>query len=169
MKYKLVAILAVILAVFAGCKPQHHRHYRNLEAPETVHVYKTHPVNSTDVDSWIYWYVILDNNHYYYCSSPDPVSDFNSVNWSTESSVPSEISGAESIGTESISGSALGADFASEVSAADAADFASEGPAGDMSAESSSNDSSGSDSSGGDSSGGDSGGGGDGGGGDGGE
>lgn len=148
----------VILVAGAGCKPSH-RHYRNLEAPETVHLYKAHPANTTDADDWVYWYVILHNNHYYYYSSSTPVTDFSGANWTTSVTAPAEISGAESIGTESVAGTSLGADFATEGSAAD---VASEAPASDMSSESGANDSSGSDSSGGDS-GGDGGGGGDGG------
>ena len=113
MKTKHLFTLLLSTLLIAGCDQQVRHHYRPLLAEkETVKVYKVHRTNSvpaivngaadavnnsSDDNSWLYWYIIYDSNtrSYYEASSLMPGMTYSSLTWSKSSTPPTEVNEAE--------------------------------------------------------------------------
>jgi hypothetical protein len=89
-----VISVALVIALVAACEPAPRQHHQVQKQNVKVHQYRSHVDGSND---WLYWYVIYLNSSNstqstYYYSSPTPVSNFSSVNFTRGgSSLPKEV------------------------------------------------------------------------------
>ena len=71
---KLLILFSLLMALSVGtqsCQPQHH----------DVQCYKQWDAAS---NAWIWYYLLYNNGHSYYYSSPNQITNFTNVNWSTD-------------------------------------------------------------------------------------
>lgn len=82
---KLIAIF-LLISLF-GCEQRcnHKKGYK-----QNVKCYKTHSVDNTGNDIWLYYYLFASSNNqnYYYYSSPTPITSYSGVNWQTSNVNP---------------------------------------------------------------------------------
>jgi len=106
---KILLVLLMVAYMFAGCVEQKH-------SKAEIHKYKTE--GAVDGQNEIlYWYLMFYNNTYYYYSSPVPITDYSTINWSTSATSPSELFGATDLGVDMVSSESLSADVADAVDA----------------------------------------------------
>jgi len=109
---RLLLILVLISYLFAGCA-DHHKSQKM-----EIKTYKVTQVESDGSIEIIYWYLLFFNNTYYSTSSPVPITSFNGINWAESPTAPSELMGADDLGTTTISSDNLSSDMQSTVDAA---------------------------------------------------
>lgn len=87
---KLLLLLTCTLLLF-GCAEKQ-RHYK-----EKVQCYKTHSVDGSGNDVWLYYYLFMGSNNYYYYNSTTPVTDFSNASWQTSTTSPVNTADAQNV------------------------------------------------------------------------
>ena len=110
----LLIAFVITMAFYTGCD-KHRHHKRILAEKEELKIYRVHKV---DDDTWIYWYIFMNNNthNYYYASSPTYVQ-YSSLSWTRSASIPQELDKQTPIEEESVETQDLGQEAVAEVSA----------------------------------------------------
>lgn len=79
---KKLLLFICLIALFTSCNKKHYK--------ERVQCYKSHSLDSSGNDIWLYYYLFSMNNNstYYYYSSTSPVASFGGVEWQTSTTNP---------------------------------------------------------------------------------
>lgn len=160
-----------IIALMASCVQDHPRHRKNTTK---VHSYQAPDYTTSDVNDFLFWYIILNNDGGCYAySSATPVTDFSSARFSYYATAPQMPAEAKELPEQEVETEQFSEEMQSELDVENgegaSEDVADDGVSDDGGTDSDGGDSGsdgGGDSGGGDSGGGDSGGGDGGGGGD---